>query len=147
MIGKLRKKGNFLFNPKENLNDWELIVSRRPKTTSARKDTDYEACNICKGFFSKVSLRIHVKKYLESNSNVCKNELEKSRRVMGRLHKVATDIVWRKLFNPLREDEVITTILFDKIVIIDANKMAAKYKEERYFEIIRERLRLIGRDF
>lgn len=145
IIGMLRKKGNFLFNTKENFNDGELIVSRRPKTSYDRRATDYAACNICKGFFSKQSLRFHVKKCLGLNSKVSKNVLENSRRVMGRLHKVATDIVRRKLFPPLRDDDIVRNIRYDKIVIIYANKMAAKYKQERYFEMIRQRLRLIGR--
>lgn len=63
---------------------------------------------------------------------------------MARIHKIATDIIRRKLFPPLPDDDVVRNIRYDKIVIIYANKMAAKYKQE-YFEMIHQRLRLIGR--
>lgn len=141
----LRKKGNFLFNIKENLNDGELIVSRRPKSIYNRKAVDYVACCNCKGFFSKKSLRIHIKKCTATKQPCNTRYMENSRRITGRLHRIASEVVRKKLFPPLRDDDVVRVIRYDALAIIYANKMVIKYKEERYFEMIRHRLRLIDR--
>lgn len=59
LIGNLRKKGNFIFNTDANFNDGELIVSRRPNLRLDRTPKDYRPCGKCKGYFSKLSLRVH----------------------------------------------------------------------------------------
>nr|CAI5851095.1 unnamed protein product [Callosobruchus analis] len=47
----------------------------------------------------------------------------------------------------MREDDIVSVIRYDELLIIFANKMCEKYKEMRHYEMIRHRLRLLGRFF
>lgn len=51
-IDILRKQGNFKYNTNADINTGQLIVYRRP-TTSSKTATDFIACFKCKGFFTK----------------------------------------------------------------------------------------------
>ncbi|XP_044762706.1 uncharacterized protein LOC123319819 [Coccinella septempunctata] len=68
-----------------------------------------------------------------------------AKRIEARLHRSANKIVREKLFPPLRDDDITRTIKYDELVIIYANKMSEKYRDGRYFDMIRQRIRLIGR--
>ncbi|KAG5865833.1 hypothetical protein JTB14_029918 [Gonioctena quinquepunctata] len=65
--------------------------------------------------------------------------------ISARLHCTANKMVRETLFPPLREDDIVRLIKYDELVIVYANKMCEKYRNERYCEMIRQRLRLIGR--
>lgn len=68
-----------------------------------------------------------------------------AKRIEARIHPVANKMVREKLFPALREDDSIRAIKYDELVIVYANKMTEKCRNERYFEMIRQRIRLIGR--
>lgn len=145
IIAVLRKKGNYLFNLNKNLNDGELIVSRRPNAKFARSAGYYKACGNCKGYFSKNSLRAHYAQCTKKEKSSNRIVMVMSKRVMGRIHPIANSVVRKYVFSNLREDHVVKAIRYDELAIIYANKMVEKYKNARYFEMIRSRLRLIGR--
>ncbi|XP_045477756.1 uncharacterized protein LOC123682945 [Harmonia axyridis] len=144
IIGQIRKRGNFLFNTNENLNDGELIVARRPKSSRNKSGRDYSACANCKGFFSKATLRVHFRSCTGIDSDIKRLPNLLSKKITSRIHPMASITVRNHLFPPLREDDVCRAIRYDELIIIYANKMVEKYREPRHFQMIRQRLRLIG---
>lgn len=144
-IGKIRKQGNFVFNTRKSFNDGELIVSRRPQNTKETSATHFKACSNCKAFFTKNGLRTHFKKCTGTDSTSHHSVMMLSKRTMGRLHAKASLSVKKYLFPFLREDNIVRLVRYDELIIIYANKMCEKYKNLRYFEMIRQRVRLLGR--
>lgn len=145
LIGVLRKKGNFIFNTDKSLNDGELIVSRRPANANAKSASEYKPCANCRAFFSKRSLRSHYRKCTGKKSEHRREVLLLSKGISNKIHSRASEVVKTTLFPPLREDEVTNVVRYDELIILYANKMCDKYKNPRYFEMIRQRIRLIGR--
>lgn len=145
IIGLLRKKGNFKYNTSACLNDGNLIVSRRPNAKKLRKATDFLPCVKCKAFFSKNSLRVHFKACTGISSARNRCVIVTGKKIAARLHCTANKMVREKLFPPLRDDDIVDLIKYDELVIVYANKMCEKYRNERYCEMIRQRMRLIGR--
>ncbi|XP_050516432.1 uncharacterized protein LOC126891296 [Diabrotica virgifera virgifera] len=144
-IEVLRNRGNFLFNTDKNYNDGELIVCRRPTRNHRREANYYKPCSNCKAYFAKNTLRDHYKKCTKVSSKTSRIVMIESKRVIGRIHAKASKRVRNELFPPLREDGVVRIIRYDELVIIYANKMEEKYKNSRHFEMIRQRIRLVGR--
>nr|CAI5860421.1 unnamed protein product [Callosobruchus analis] len=140
-IEKLRREGNYMFNTVGAYNDGELIVARRPNAKFSRTAEDFKLQRL----LFKSTLRIHFRKCAKGVSKNHRSTMIISRRVMGRIHEKAIKKVRHELFPPLREDQVVRAIRYDELVIIYANKMVLKYKNSRYFEMIRQRVRLIGR--
>lgn len=145
IISLLRKKGNFNYNTKMALNDGQLIVARRPNATKNRNARDFAACGNCKAFYSKRSLRVHFRICTGINCSKKRTVMVLGRKVSARLHNRASKIVREQLFPPLREDEIVRLIRYDELAILYANKMCEKYRNTRYFEMIRQKLRLLGR--
>lgn len=145
LIGILRKKGNYLYNTDKSLNDGTLIVSRRPRNNALKKACDFKPCANCRAFFSKGSLRAHYRKCTGRKGQRTREVFLMSKKIANKIHSAASKIVKTTLFPPLREDDVTNIIRYDELVILYANKMCEKYKNPRYFEMIRQRLRLIGR--
>lgn len=145
IISLLRKQGNFNYNTKCRLNDGQLIVSRRPSAEKQRCAKNFLPCFKCKAYFAKSSLRVHVRKCSGIMSQKSRQVTILGKKVSGRLHEKASRVVREKLFPPLREDDIIRLIRYDELCIIYANKMCEKYRNERHFDMIRARLRLIGR--
>lgn len=145
IIGKIRKQGNFLFNTDENFNDGELIVSRRPKDAANKSAKDFRACANCKAFFSKQTLKKHFNTCTGMNNKSHRLATLLSKKITGRIHSKASLSVKNYLFPPLRDDNVSRIIRYDELIIIFANKMVEKYRERRHFQMIRQRLRLLGK--
>lgn len=145
IIEIIRKRGNYLFNTDSKLNDGELIVSRRPNQKYSRHASYFIPCGNCKAFFAKNTLRWHYARCSKTSSSKSRSVLVSSKRVIGRIHPRANEEVRKLLFPTLREDNIVRSIRYDELIIIYANKMVQKYKHTRHFEMIRSRLRLIGR--
>lgn len=145
LISNIRKKGNFLFNTCKQYNDGELIVSRRPSKNLMRSAIDFKACANCKAFFAKNTLRLHFRQ-CSGNVNTSKRITQLlSRKITSRVHAKASAVVRKDLFPVLREDNITRLIRYDELAIIYANKMTEKYRNPRYFDMIRQRMRLLGR--
>lgn len=145
IIAVIREKGNFLFNSQTEYNDGELIVSRRPSNKLDRTARDFRACANCKAFFSINSLRMHFAKCTGRSSKKNRIVTVMSKQVMARMHSCATETVTCLIFPKLREDDTVRAIRYDELVIVYANKMGEKYSEERDYEMVRQRIRLLGR--
>lgn len=127
IISEIRKRGNFGFNTDKNFNDGELIVSRRPKNAENKSAKDFRACANCKGFFSKLTLRVHFKSCTGMNYQHNRVATLLSKKIAGRIHPKASNVVKNYLFPPLRDDNVSRAIRYNELIIIYANKMIQKY--------------------
>lgn len=143
IIGFLRRRGNYLFNTNPTYNKGELIVCRRPTESKKRTARDFICCAGGKGFFTKNNIRHHVKECTQKTIGRCVNIL--GRKVQGRIHECANSILRNVVFPVLREDDVIRLIRYDEILIIYGNKLCLKYKHQHQQDMIRSRLRLLGR--
>jgi len=67
------------------------------------------------------------------------------RKITGRIHKDASKVLKNVIFPIFRDDVVVRSIKYDKLLIIYGNKLAVKYKQLHQHDMIRSRLRLLGR--
>ncbi|KYN04691.1 hypothetical protein ALC62_04433 [Cyphomyrmex costatus] len=145
IISSLRKNGNFKFNTNSKLNNGQLIVSRRPNDKYNKLATDFTACSKCKGYFTKHSIRHHSRKCFKKNFKKNKCIMVMGRRITCRLHPKVNETVKKMIFPVMREDDVTRIIRYDEILITYANQMYEKYRSQHHHDMIRARLRLLGR--
>lgn len=143
IIETIRRKGNFIHNTDPSINTGELIVCRRSAKISRKTVRDFTCCAKCKGWFTKNNIRHHFKQC--ANISKGRNVQILGRAVMGRIHECASDTVRKSLFPVLREDDVTRCIKYDKLLITYANKLCIKYSHQHQQDMIRARLRLLGR--
>ncbi|XP_031786084.1 uncharacterized protein LOC116417402 [Nasonia vitripennis] len=67
------------------------------------------------------------------------------RQVMGRIHSEASGVLRNVVFPVLREDNITKCIRYDKLIILYGNKLCTKYKPQYQHDMIRNRLRTLGR--
>lgn len=124
-------------------NKGELIVCRRPTESKKRTACDFICCAGCKGFFTKNNIRHHFKQCTQKT--VGRSVKILGRKVQGRIHESANSILRNVVFPVLREDDVIRLIRYDELLITYGNKLCVKYKHQHQQDMIRSRLRLLGR--
>lgn len=132
LIENLRKQGNFKFNTCVKINTGHLIVTRRPAANSRNTATDFVACSKCKGFFAKSAIRHHILK------------CGKAKKHISRFHHLANE-TFKSVFLVMRNDDVTRVLRYDDLLIIYGNKLCIKYKAQHQHDMMRARLRLLGR--
>ncbi|XP_066603897.1 MATH and LRR domain-containing protein PFE0570w-like [Prorops nasuta] len=146
ILDLLRKKGNFLYNTNSEFNKGNLIVARRPSKKLKRSATDFTACVKCNGFFSKNNIRHHFKQCLVNyNTNKQRTIKILGRSIMCQIHHTANFSLKRIVFPVMREDAVTKRIRNDELIIAYGNKMCIKYRLPHQHDMIRARMRLLGR--
>ncbi|XP_029174971.1 uncharacterized protein LOC114943500 [Nylanderia fulva] len=145
IIGLLRRKGNFIYNTNSNLNKGDLIVCRRPRNELNRQAADFIPCAKCKGFFSKNNIRHHFASCAPKREYPQRNVKILGRTVACRIHYSANTPLRRLVFPVMREDSVTQIIRYDELLIAFGNKMCQKYRLQHQHDMIRARLRLLGR--
>lgn len=145
IIDTIRKMGNFKFNTNSEFNTGQLIVCRRPNEKTNKTAKDFVACVKCKGFFAKSTIRHHARVCLKKDFRKNKNIMIMGRKITGRIHLIASECLRKTVFPVLREDDVTRIVRYDKLLIIYANKLCVKYKSQHQHDMIRARLRLLGR--
>lgn len=143
IIDNIRRKGDFKFNTCPEFNTGELIVCRRPYKN--RTANDFIACVKCKGFFSKQAIRYHSRNCLKQDFRKHKTIMMMGRKIIGRIHPIASEILRKIVFPVMREDHITRIIRYDKLLILYGNKMCIKYKAQHQHDMIRARLRVLGR--
>lgn len=143
IIEVIRRKGNYLYNTNATYNKGELIVCRRPRESNKKTACDFTCCAACKGFFTKNNIRHHFQQCTGKTIGRCVKVL--GRKVQGRIHDCANSILRNVVFPVLREDNIIRLIRYDELLIIYGNKLCIKYKHQHQQDMIRSRLRLLGR--
>jgi len=129
------------------LNNGQLIVCRRPNEKSNKLATDFVACAKCKGFFTKNTIRHHARTCFQKNLKKNKCIFVMGRKITARIHPSANEILKNVIFPVMREDEVVRIVRFDELLILFGNKLCTKYKSQHHHDMIRARLRVLGRFF
>ncbi|XP_063993652.1 uncharacterized protein LOC135171197 [Diachasmimorpha longicaudata] len=143
IIETLRLKGNYLYNTQQVHNKTgELLVSRRPK--EERSATLYKICHNCTGVFSAKTIRRHRQSCLGASTRGERSNVILSRRIEGRLHESANDRLAR-VMAVLREDDIVRLVRYDELLIKFGNCLCEKYYKQQQEEMIRNRLRTLGR--
>lgn len=145
IIDIIRRNGNFLFNTNTEFNSGELLVCRRPNQKMLRNAQDFQACINCKGFFSKTTIRHHFRYCVGRSKKRNRSINVLGRSITGRIHEAANLTLATVVFPVLREDRVTRLIRYDELLIKHANKLCDKYKLQHQHDMIRSRLRLLGR--
>lgn len=136
-------RGNYLYNTNKAYNKTgELLVSRRPK--EERPGILYKTCHNCKGAFSFKTIRRHRQSCIGASSKGERSNVILSRRIEGRLHDSANDRL-AKVMAVLREDDIVRLVRYDELLVKFGNCLCEKYYKQQQEEMIRNRLRTLGR--
>lgn len=119
-----------------------MIVSRRPSKVN-KSASDFTCCPKCKGYYTKNNIRHHFQDC--NKSSIGRRVMILGRKIQARIHPKASDIVRKIIFPILREDDVCKVIRYDELVILRANKLCKKFRNQRHHDMIRAELRLLGR--
>lgn len=145
IIEAIRLKGEFIFNTNEIVNNGKLHVVRRPNIKFTKTAIEYGLCAKCFGFFSKNTLRNHVRKCCKGNYGKNRTILIHGRILLARINKIASQTLKKVIFPILKEDAVTRLIRYDELVIRYGNKLCMKYKPQHQHDMVRNRLRTLGR--
>lgn len=107
-----------------------------------RNASDFICCASCNGYFTKNNIH-HAATCLYQQGKRCVNIL--GRKVSGRIHSDASNILRNQIFPILRDDEVTRIIRYDSLIILYGNKMSIKYRHPYQEDMTRACLRLLGR--
>lgn len=138
----IRKESNFIYNTSSQFNTGELIVSRRPSRAN-KPASKFACCPKCKGYYTKNNIRHHFQDC--NKESIGRQVLILGRKVQGRIHSKASDTVRKIIFPILRDDNVCRVIRYDELIILRANKLCRKFRNQRHHDMIRAELRLLGR--
>lgn len=145
IMAKIRKRGQFFFNTNRVVNTGERKVTRRPNAKYAKNATDFATCPSCLGDYAKSSIRHHFRRCSNKQSVKRRKVLVGSKQVTGRIHPEACKILRQKVFPTLQEDAIVKAIRYDELIILFANKLCQKYKDPHYYDMIRQKMRQLGR--
>ncbi|XP_029178244.1 putative uncharacterized protein DDB_G0282133 isoform X2 [Nylanderia fulva] len=145
IIAIIRRTGNFVYNTDPNVNKGNLIVCRRPAKKLNKQAVDFIPCAKCKGYFSKNNIRHHFKLCTQKTESRQRNVKVLGRTVACRIHYSASTVLKRLVFPVTREDTITQLIRYDELLIAYGNKMCLKYRLQHQHDMIRARLRLLGR--
>lgn len=127
------------------MNTGSVIVKRRPSKKTERMANHYKPCSNCKEMFSKLSLRAHFLKCNPYKIEGQRDVLLQSRRFQMNVSKKASTRLARDVLPRCRDDVITSLILFDDLCILYGNKLTKKYRGLQDNNMIRTRLRQIGR--
>ncbi|XP_071579873.1 uncharacterized protein [Temnothorax nylanderi] len=145
IIETIRRKGEFQFNTNKMLNDGKLHVVRRPNIKFDKTANEYGVCIKCHGFFSKNTLRNHVRKCVNVKHSKNRIITVLGRAILGRINEIASQTLKKVIFPVLREDSITRLIRYDELIIRYGNKLCMKYKPQHQHDMVRNRLRTLGR--
>ncbi|KYN05110.1 hypothetical protein ALC62_03998, partial [Cyphomyrmex costatus] len=135
LIREIRKNGQYVFNTNPSLNTGELKVMRRPTVKMIKDATDFAVCPQCKGSYAKSAFRHHYRRCAKKNSG----------QIAGRIHESACKTLREHVFPTMKDDIVSRVIRYDELAIDFANKLCEKYHDPHFYDMIRQKLRQIGR--
>lgn len=130
------------------LNNGKLFTSRRPKIEKSA--ACYTTCPYCFAPLAKSGLSYHVK-YKCRHAPVSDERTDGERvttslatAVEARHHEDASPAL-QNVFKKFRDCSIVRDIKFDWMATVYGNKLTAKYTKRNSPEMIRNRMRLIGR--
>lgn len=145
IMEKIRKRGQFYFNTNRAINTGERKVTRRPNAKYKKLATDFATCPLCLADYAKTSLRHHYRRCAKKNSAKRRSILTSSKKLVGRIHPKASDILRKRVFPTMQDDNIAKSIRYDELIILFGNKLCQKYKDPHFYDMIRQKLRQLGR--
>lgn len=145
LINRIRKEGQYVFNTNPDSNTGELKVMRRPNAKYNKIACDFAICAQCKGNYSKSAIRHHYRRCSKKNSSKKRTVLVKSRKITGRIHESASKVLSERVFPTMRDDIISRLIRYDELAIDYGNKLCEKFHDPHFYDMIRQKLRQIGR--
>ncbi|XP_057321998.1 uncharacterized protein LOC130665565 [Microplitis mediator] len=138
----LRLKGDNLFTSCTQYNDGEKMVVRQPNSKMKRTAADFKTCHVCLGEYA--SIHRHRRRCVGGTYFRHRANPILSRGAAGLIHESATPLL-RKLFSVMHDDDVSRVIRYDDLLIYFANLLCDKYSKQQQHDMIRSRLRLLGK--
>ncbi|KAK4875803.1 hypothetical protein RN001_012225 [Aquatica leii] len=147
IIETIRRRGDFDYNTSLQNESGELLVARRSHSGFMRESKHYLPCPHCAAFFCKDTLRLHIRTCLPPTKKVEDGKTVKhiSRAFLSNVHPMASEILKTKIFPVMRDDEFVNVVRYDQLAISFGNFMCSKYVSQHHHDMIRSRLRFIGR--
>lgn len=146
----LRKTGMTNWNMNSALNKNEMITCRRPNKKFGNDGPRFKICPYCNGFYTKMSLQLHVKYKCPRKPIV--NEKTKGERFITALatsvesrYLASASPALRKVYKRFRDDALVRNLKFDWLITVYGNKLSAKYTRPKSPLMIKGRLRVIAR--
>ncbi|XP_031344680.1 uncharacterized protein LOC116171817 [Photinus pyralis] len=145
IIETIRRRGDFVHNTSTDFNSGHLFVARRSHSQSDCNSKDYVPCPHCAAFFNKTTLRLHAKHCIPAKVTGQRNILSASRSLLCKLHPRASEFLKTKIFSIFRDDDCVQSIRYDLLAVLYGNYMCNKYSLQHHHDMIRNKLRSIGR--
>ncbi|XP_074102466.1 uncharacterized protein LOC141529696 isoform X1 [Cotesia typhae] len=144
LIEIYRDNGRAMHNTHPDYNTGLLLVSRRPKLDN-KPANDYTTCPKCLKTVTKANSYKHYAVCINAKTNGSQSYKFLGRYVEGRIHATASDTLSLVIFPVFHEDVIVRLIRYDWLVILYGNKLCIKYTPHYQHNMIRARLRLVGR--
>ncbi|KAK9876206.1 hypothetical protein WA026_011337 [Henosepilachna vigintioctopunctata] len=146
LLDNLRKKGDYLYNTTIKSRDQPDIVCKGTREGHQTLRDINVPCPRCKGYYSKLSLRHHIRKCMGGIPGKRLSNLQvEARKLMNNVHNRASDDLRQKIFPFFNDDEVTNAIRYDEAIILYGNYLCRKYTSEHNAPQIRSNLRSFGR--
>ncbi|KAK0071924.1 hypothetical protein PV326_000658, partial [Microctonus aethiopoides] len=143
-ISLFRKKSNHYFNVKVEINNGELILTRRPRTDAQATGNNFTTCPICLGTYTKNNIRHHYTK-CKRDVHTARGVLTKARHVVRRIHSCASKVMREEVLPRMLKDNIVRLIRYDFLIIKFGNKLCREHRKKCHHKMIRAKLRLMGR--
>lgn len=133
-----------MHNTNPDYNTGKLLVSRRPRSEK-KVATDYTTCAKCLKTVTKANSYKHFAKCINHQTKGSNSYKFLGRYVEGRIHATASDTLSLVIFPVFKEDAIVHLIRYDWLLILYGNKLCLKHTAHYQHNLIRARLRLVGR--
>lgn len=145
IIAAIRNHGSLLHNTHHELNTGVFITVRQRQAKYKKTADDYICCTNCKGFYSKLTIRLHYSKCKTIHKKGVREIIVMGKRLTGYIHTATNEILRKIIFPVLRDDAVTRCIKYDELLILFGNKLCERYTNNHQHDMIRAHLRLLGR--
>jgi len=132
-----------VFNTEVKNENEKEIVCRKTCNESRKRNVP---CPKCKGYYSKFSIRHHIQKCIPMKGKRGRITIQaECRSLENNIHNKASEVLKRKVFPVLNEDDVTNAIRYDEAIINYANYLCRKFTSEHHYQQIRANMRALGR--
>lgn len=147
LLDKLRKRGDYFFNNTfKHENQSDILCRETLKDSHKTLREKNVPCPQCLGYYSKLSIRHHIKNCMPKRNEKKKLNIQaECRKLLNNIHEKASEDLKLRVFPYFNDDEVSNVIRYDEAVITYGNYMCRKYTAEHHASQIRSNLRAFGR--
>lgn len=134
-----------MHNTNKKYNSGILITCRRRQHDSNNDVSDYIHCNKCRGSYSKKTIATHYNICNKGRTIDAREISIGGRKVGGYIHERSCKLLRETIFPVLNDDNVVSLIQYDLLIILLGNKLSEKYSENYQHDHVRAQLRYLGR--